>query len=126
MEPRAPLQRSLSWKETSSAEDPAGSSLLWAPSLPALGLSSGFPTAAKDGDARGDQAAGRLPFRIGGHGGVDGDHGVVRGQQGDSRVPGRHARSVPLPMPACPGASSKRSPENGAGAGASRSGAVAV
>lgn len=45
-----------------------------------------------------DKAASCLPFRIRGHGGVDGNHGVVRGQQGDGCVPGRHARSGPSPV----------------------------
>lgn len=37
-----------------------------------------------------------LPLGIGGHGGVDGHHGVVRGQQGDGCVPGRHTASASL------------------------------
>lgn len=37
-----------------------------------------------------------LPFGIGRHGGVDGHHGVVRSQQRDGRVPGRHTVSVSL------------------------------
>lgn len=43
-----------------------------------------------------------LPFRIRRHGGVDGDHGVVRGQEGDGRVPERHPRQRFLHLHATP------------------------
>lgn len=53
-----------------------------------------------------------LPFGVRGHGGVDGDHGVVRGQQGDGGVPARHAGQGRTPE--------RASSEGGAGAGANR------
>lgn len=44
----------------------------------------------------------RLPLRVRRHGGVDGDHGVVRGQEGDGCVSGRQAHQrVPCPGTDC-------------------------